>query len=104
MVNDGFKRTLDKSTNSASGSRTRIPTTIALYPNKAPYTFMLLFITVFIHKYSQGCSFCAAMYFSSFRLSTISAPYLPTEPLSTRRKYACRLFRTASFDLEEKEK
>lgn len=39
------------------------------------------------------------MNFSSLRLKISSAPYLPCVPLSTKRKYAWRLFRTANLDL-----
>ena len=51
-------------------------------------------------RHLQGCSFWFDMYFSSFLRRISSAPYRPWVPLSTSRKYACRLFSTASFDLE----
>lgn len=50
----------------------------------------------------QGCNFCLEIYFSNFLRKIISAPYLPVEPLSTRRKYACLLFSTAYLDLQNK--
>lgn len=39
------------------------------------------------------------MYFSNFLRRMISAPYFPWVPLSTSRKYACRLFSTANLEL-----
>lgn len=41
------------------------------------------------------------MYFSNFRRKMISAPYFPCVPLSTSKKYAWRLFRTASLLLSK---
>lgn len=48
----------------------------------------------------HGCNFKLEMYFSSLLRKTISAPYRPPVPLSTSKKYACRLFRTAYLDLK----
>lgn len=58
----------------------------------------------FYYFYSElcnlhGCNFKLEMYFSSFRLRMISAPYFAWVPLSTSRKYACRLFSTANLEL-----
>lgn len=50
-----------------------------------------------IISYSHGCNFWFEMYFSNFRRRMISAPYFPCVPLSTSKKYAWRLLRTASL-------
>lgn len=49
----------------------------------------------------HGYSLCFDIYFSSLRLRIISAPYFPTVPLSTSRKYACLLFKAAVLDLKK---
>lgn len=60
----------------------------------------LILLTRFTTKFNlQGYNLCLDMYFSSLRLKMISAPYLATVPLSTSRKYACRLFKAAILDL-----
>lgn len=57
-------------------------------------------MTRFTTKFNlHGYNLCLDMYFSSLRLKMISAPYLATVPLSTSKKYACRLFRAAILDL-----
>lgn len=61
---------------------------------------LIVYLTCNLH----GCSFKFDMNFSSLRRSINSAPYLACVPLSTSRKYAWRLFSTASFDLEIKGK
>lgn len=49
---------------------------------------------------SHGCNFRLDMNFSNFLRKISSAPYFPCVPLSTSKKYACRLFNTANFDLD----
>lgn len=50
-------------------------------------------------QHSHGCNFKHDMNFSNLRRRISSAPYFPCVPLSTSKKYACRLFNTANFDL-----
>lgn len=50
--------------------------------------------------YLHGCSLRFETYFSNFLRKINSAPYFPCVPLSTSKKYACRLFSTANFDLD----
>lgn len=47
--------------------------------------------------YSRACILWRLMCFSRSRRSWTSAPYLPTVPSSTRRKWECRLLRTFSL-------
>lgn len=50
-------------------------------------------------EYLHGCNFRLEINFSNFRRNISSAPYFPWVPLSTSKKYAWRLFKTANFDL-----
>lgn len=48
-------------------------------------------------KFLLACIFWRLICFSSSRRNVTSAPYFPTVPSSTRRKWECRLLRTFSL-------
>lgn len=62
-------------------------------------SYMLYVYSIWSEVHLHGCNFKLDMNFSNFLRRMSSAPYFPCVPLSTSKKYACRLFNTANFDL-----
>ena len=81
-------------------SRAYVNVPVIYYSSFELWLFHLSSQTSGVEKLAE--SLCVEMNFSSFRLRAISAPYLPTVPLSTSRKYAWCLFRLTNLDLKHK--